>query len=308
MIDSKLLQMLVCPVCKSKLFEKDGKLVCSNERCNKEFRVVEGIPIMLSDQEKIEKDMKLTRFKWEKVYQKYGSEYYSPNNVPQATQVCRSYIEKYMGSSAKFFLEAGCGTARNSLDTSLNHNNLTVVCLDITLDALLIAKKLFEKNNASGFFVCGDMKSLPFNDGTFDFIFSDGAVEHFKDTQKAIDEFFRILRKRGRVLVTVPYISISVLTHGQLHGNTPNIPVLRQALELVHMQLLNGKLMKNGYELSFTQAQVKNLFREFSYSEVGPFPAFQELRWLRIELLRKIVRKLLTYKLFWYMIYGFGVK
>jgi len=307
LIDSKLLQILACPTCRFDLFEKEGKLICSNKLCNEEFEIVEGIPVLLSKQNRVAKDIRLTKSAWAKVYQKYEGEHYDPNNVPRAIQVCRFYIKKYMNSSAKFFLEAGCGTARISLDTSRNHDDLTVVCLDITLDALLIAKKLFEENDASGFFVCGDMKFLPFHEGVFDFIFSDGAIEHFKETHEALDEFFRVLRKGGRIFITVPYIP-AMLTHGQLHGNIPNIPMLRQAFEFIHIRLLNRRFMKNGYELSFNQAQLNSLLNSFSCVEVGLYQTFHELNYLRNELLKRTVRRLAKNKLFCPLIFGFGVK
>lgn len=304
--------MLACPACGFSLRKEGKKLICSNSRCGEKYNIVEGIPVILPHQENNqESSSKLTRSKWEKAYKEYGDEYYALDNVPKAIQLCRSYINKYINPSARTFIEVGCGTARSSLDAALNHKNLMVICLDYSLNSLMIARKLFEKNNASGFFVCGDIRCLPFKEGVFDFMFSDGVIEHFrqsKETQEVINEFYRVLRNNGRILATVPYISISILTHGQLHGNTPNIPVVKPIFEFIHVKLLNSRFMKNGYELSFTQSQLKNLFNEFSEVEVGPFHAFQEMKWLKIKLLRKIIRAMLKHKPFWYMIYGFGIK
>lgn len=307
MIDLKLLELLACPTCKSDLLEKCEKLVCSNKHCHEVFEVVEGIPIMLSGRQRDEREMKITRCKWEWVYKECRDEYYNSSNVPRTIQVSSSYIEKYIGTSAKTFLEAGCGTARSSLRIS-ESRDLTVVCLDITLEALLIAQKLFHENNKPAFFVCGDLRSLPFKNGVFDFIFSDGAIEHFKETHKAISELFRVLKEGGGLLVTVPHISISMLTLGQLRGDIPNVAILRQALEFIRMRLLNGRLMKNGYELSFTQSQLKNLLHKFSRVEVGLYHTFHELNWVRNKLLREIIRKVSRNKLFCPLIYAAGIK
>lgn len=307
MIGKKLLELLACPICKSDLLQKDEKLLCSNKHCGEVFEVVEGIPIMLSGRQREGRDMKITRCKWEQVYRKYGDEYYSPNNVPQTVQVSSSYVEKYMSCSAKTFLEAGCGTARSSLRIS-EHHDLSVVCLDITLEALLIAQKLFHENNKSAFFVCGDLRSLPFKNEAFDFIFSDGAIEHFKKTHRAISELFRVLREGGGTLVTVPHISISMLTLGQLRGDIPNVAILRQALEFIRMRLLNGRFMSNGYELSFTQAQLKTLLHEFSNVEVGLYQTFHQLSWIGVKPLKTVIRRLAKNNLFCPLIYGFGAK
>lgn len=46
-LSKELLEVLCCPACKSDLIykEADSKLVCSS--CKKEFKVEDGIPIML---------------------------------------------------------------------------------------------------------------------------------------------------------------------------------------------------------------------------------------------------------------------
>jgi ubiquinone/menaquinone biosynthesis C-methylase UbiE len=249
----------------------------------------------------------ITRSKWKEAYQRSSEVRYDPRDIHPATLVSRNYIQKYMSPSDKLFLEAGCGTARSSLDTALTHN-VTVVCLDIITEALLIAKRLFKENNASGCFIRADMRLLPFTDETFDFIFSDGVVEHIRETSLAISEFFRVLKKGGRLLLTVPQISISMLTLGQLRGNIPNIPLLRRILIFIQMQVLNRRFMKNGYEQSFTLSQLKRLLNIFSFVEVGLYETFHELKWLKIAALQKSIQSLMKHKLFCPLIYGFGVK
>jgi len=259
--------------------------------------------LLIASSRKKDNDMEFTLEQWEENWdQEIEKVYYDPDD--RSIRVNRSYIEKYMGPSAKLFLEAGCGTARSSLDTALNHPDISVVCLDIAPTALLIAKRLFRENNASGFFVCGDIRALPFRTGAFDFIFSDGAIEHFKETSRALSELYRVLGNGGRILVTVPYVSIPMLTHGQLHGNIPNLPILRSLLEFIHMRVFKGRFMKNGYELSFTQTQLKSLLNKFSKVEVGLFHGGRLSRFcfFRWPLLMKIRR------LICYMIYGFAVK
>ena len=45
MVDEKLLKILVCPGCRSKLRHVDEKLECTG--CGKRFPIRDGIPIML---------------------------------------------------------------------------------------------------------------------------------------------------------------------------------------------------------------------------------------------------------------------
>jgi uncharacterized protein len=50
MIDSKLLDILACPVCRGDVEydAKDAKIRCVD--CKKEYEVKEGVPVMLADE------------------------------------------------------------------------------------------------------------------------------------------------------------------------------------------------------------------------------------------------------------------
>ncbi|MEO7189513.1 MAG: methyltransferase domain-containing protein [Vicinamibacterales bacterium] len=52
--------------------------------------------------------------------------------------------------------------------------------------------------------VVGDVRDLPFCDGSFDLIYSMGTIEHFDDTQGAVLEIARVLKPGGRAIVGVP--------------------------------------------------------------------------------------------------------
>lgn len=48
-VNPELLSILVCPKCKTKveLSEDNTKLVCQNPDCKREYRIENGIPVML---------------------------------------------------------------------------------------------------------------------------------------------------------------------------------------------------------------------------------------------------------------------
>ena len=52
--------------------------------------------------------------------------------------------------------------------------------------------------------VCGDAFSLPFESGTFDVVFHQGLLEHFKNPQDILAENHRVLKPGGCVLADVP--------------------------------------------------------------------------------------------------------
>lgn len=51
MIDKELLNILVCPVCKTDIELKNDKVIC--KQCKRQYPIREGIPIMLTDEAKV---------------------------------------------------------------------------------------------------------------------------------------------------------------------------------------------------------------------------------------------------------------
>jgi SAM-dependent methyltransferase len=49
-----------------------------------------------------------------------------------------------------------------------------------------------------------DVRALPFADDSFDAIYSMGTIEHFDETERAVEEMARVLKPGGRAIVGVP--------------------------------------------------------------------------------------------------------
>jgi len=50
----------------------------------------------------------------------------------------------------------------------------------------------------------GDVRAVPFRDASFDAIYSMGTIEHFDETERAVEEMARVLKPGGRAIVGVP--------------------------------------------------------------------------------------------------------
>ncbi|MDR7418067.1 MAG: class I SAM-dependent methyltransferase [Armatimonadota bacterium] len=50
----------------------------------------------------------------------------------------------------------------------------------------------------------GDVRQLPFRSDAFDLIYSMGTIEHFPETQTALEEMFRVLKPGGVAIIGVP--------------------------------------------------------------------------------------------------------
>lgn len=52
-----------------------------------------------------------------------------------------------------------------------------------------------------------DMRKLLFDESTFDFVITDQVIEHLEDPQKAVEESYRVLKKRGTAMYTICFIN-----------------------------------------------------------------------------------------------------
>lgn len=304
MIESYI-NILCCPICKSDLILQNETLVCTN--CAKQYNIINGIPVLLPD---LSKDVRLSLHKWNAEYehfdyQKHFNEYKEKYIEDTVHQIENCYAPK----EGDRYLEIGCGPA--FLGTYFANKGLSVCGIDMSLSILQVAKKSYTNMGLNCFLVCGDINQMPFKDNLFDLIYGGGVIEHFKSTDVVLDETYRVLRGGGICFNTVPYLNLGALTYRQKWGNIPNLPILKQLAEFVHINLLKGKHMRFGYELSFTKKQLEHLYQKAGYRNVSThkFAVNLSLEYLPDGILREIARQLAdNSQLFWPMIYVMGKK
>lgn len=97
-------------------------------------------------------------------------------------------------------LDAGSGNGR--LLNFLKDKNIKYFGLDISKKLIEISKKKYPNNN----FIIGNIKKLPFENIFFDKIYSIASLHHlnnYNNRQKALNEFFRVLKPNGFLNMTV---------------------------------------------------------------------------------------------------------
>ena len=124
-------------------------------------------------------------------------------------------LSKIVDLKGKKILEVGAGTGRDSFP--LVEHGAEVFQLDYSINSLRIMKRLADEEKISVSIVGGDTFCLPFHDGTFDIVFHQGLLEHFRPQQAEalLRENIRILKKGGLLLVDVPqrYHIYTVIKH-----------------------------------------------------------------------------------------------
>lgn len=76
--------------------------------------------------------------------------------------------------------------------------------IDIAPGVVREAGKAFRDAGAASGFTLADVREIPFADGSFDVVYSMGTIEHFPETQQAVEEIFRVLRPGGVAIIGVP--------------------------------------------------------------------------------------------------------
>lgn len=99
-------------------------------------------------------------------------------------------------------LEVGAATARDSV--SLSREGAVSFALDYSHAALKRAGEAVSEGEGKLFLVCGDANALPFRKDSFDLVFHQGVMEHFRNPDPMTDECIRVLKPGGNLLVDVP--------------------------------------------------------------------------------------------------------
>ncbi|HTR80246.1 MAG TPA: class I SAM-dependent methyltransferase [Bacteroidota bacterium] len=140
------------------------------------------------------------RSNWEKFWdeKKEVREVYSNSD-----RVVRN-LSKITDLKGKKILEVGAGTGRDSFP--LVEHGGEVYQLDYSINSLEIMKRLADEEHIPVSIIGGDTFSLPFHDETFDIVFHQGLLEHFRPqaAEALLKENIRILKKGGLLLVDVP--------------------------------------------------------------------------------------------------------
>jgi SAM-dependent methyltransferase len=119
-------------------------------------------------------------------------------------------------------LEVGCGMGTDLLQFARGGAKVTGV--DLTPRSIEISRQHLAVYGERGDFAITDGESLPFADGSFDVVYSNGVLHHTPDTAGAVREVHRVVRPGGQARVMLYHRGSAafwgdiILRHGLLHG------------------------------------------------------------------------------------------
>jgi ubiquinone/menaquinone biosynthesis C-methylase UbiE len=108
---------------------------------------------------------------------------------------------EFSSFSGKQLLEVGFGMGTDLFQFA--SSGAIVSGVDLSPEHLRIARQRFSTYGITADLRLGDAEDLPFEDATFDAVYTFGVIHHTPDTQKAVDEIYRVLRPGGRAIIGV---------------------------------------------------------------------------------------------------------
>ena len=309
---SLIKEFVACPACHSGLYPKNGFIECP--LCGKKYVFYDND--IVSTLSKAEEDVKFSMDKWDEYYhdenfQKEAERVYVESTLPVVLRQLFEYISENRGET-KTFLEIGCGQAL--LGEEMAKRGWLFIGIDYSLHVLASVKKRLENHSIDNYILIhGDITSLPVRSDSIDFIYGGGVIEHFKDSQPAVNHLFRVLKEDGVLFNSVPFVNIGNMVYRSMWGSIPNLPVIRQIAEFVHIKLLKGEHMRFGYELQYTASQLKKIYLLAGFKNenitIDRFDYTITLEFVKNKLLRRFFAHLIkTNRQFWQMVKVIGIK
>lgn len=193
-------------------------------------------------------------------------------------------ITNFNTSKGKKVLEIGCGIGNDGIEFAKAGAIYTGI--DLSSKSVELCKENFSFENLTGDIINVDGENLPFEDNTFDIIYSWGVIHHAPSMENVIKEIYRVLKPGGRITIMIyNRYSLVGLQLYILHGLLKLKPFAKW-----------DNLFYNYHESigtrALTNAEAKKMFYSFKNLELFNVVTPYDLRLSRNVFMPKIFAKL----------------
>lgn len=98
-------------------------------------------------------------------------------------------------------LDVGCGGGQAAIRLKEIYPYLVLAGIDLSADQISRARKRARRKGCDITFEVADAQDLPFEDVSFDVVYSFGSAKHWPDALKGLGECWRVLKPGGELLV-----------------------------------------------------------------------------------------------------------
>lgn len=115
-------------------------------------------------------------------------------------------IKKLLPENSKInILDFGCGDGKLIQYMKRRNKESLMTGVDVSKKIIEINKR---KIKNAKFYTVDDGERLPFRSNTFDFIVSTDVIEHVYNTEDTFKELARVLKPKGKILLSTPYYGV----------------------------------------------------------------------------------------------------
>ena len=174
-------------------------------------------------------------------------------------------FDKHRGEQV---LEIGGGLGTDLAQFARNGAHVTD--LDLSSGHLALAQENFRLRGLDGRFIHHDAERLPFDDNSFDLVYSNGVLHHTPNTTAVVTEIKRVLRPGGKVIAM--FYAESSINYWR------NIVMLHGLRETFLDQYSVGEVMSRTVEMSeigarplvkvYTRRRLREVFHEFERIQI----------------------------------------
>jgi SAM-dependent methyltransferase len=204
---------LVCPRDRSPLLERDGRLECAESHS---YALAEGTPVLLVEEERPTHGSCWVSLEPDATEPVEAVE----NGIDPVVQellgaTCGSLYAPLIGhlrsypipelrlppGEGRLFLEVGSNWGRWCV--AADRLGYRAVGVDPSLKGVRAAQRVAAQLDVDASYLVADARHLPFEDGSFDLVFSYSVFQHFAkaDALAAFSEIGRVLRSDGRAVI-----------------------------------------------------------------------------------------------------------
>lgn len=194
-------------------------------------------------------------------------------------EILKEIIYEYV-KECDYILEAGCGTGRFS--TYLAKKGKKIVAMDVSNEVLNVAREKAVKEGVVDeiAFIEGDIENLPFNNKSFDGVFSFAVLRHFSSPEKGMSELCRVMQDDGVLVIDI--LNKKIFRYYEIYrkliGKKPNIP--------------NEHFFTN-YYLNLNEMDellLKRHMQLFKHRDIIKFPSHLILCKLKLKFLKNFIK------------------
>jgi ubiquinone/menaquinone biosynthesis C-methylase UbiE len=182
------------------------------------------------------------------------------------TQPFMSQLAGFQDFKGMKLLEVGCGLGTDLLQFA--KGGAVVTGVDLTARSIELVRRRFAQVGLDVDARVADAEKLPFEDSAFDVVYSFGVLHHTPDTQKAIDEIFRVLKPGGRIVVMLYHKnSLHVWLGAPLYALAARTRNGTASLAEEWVRVYDGA--ENPLGKAYTKQEVRHMFQKFRNLELS---------------------------------------